>query len=313
MGLNGYDYTQQVNSDQGIRTQYGIILPPGARVAAYVRSTGIQSGDDTFLAQNLVTTLAAGLARCRPGFGDFVVCLPGHVENVADATTFSNALVAGAKIIGVGRGSNTPTFTWTTAASQWLINKADVAIMGLKLVLAVAGTNTTLAINITAADFGFNFNDVVTGSASSNALVWIWVSVGGDRADLSFNSIRSLNTGTNGIVVGAAADGVRICDNEIIAGNSAAVGSITVTAAATNLRILRNVLYNTSTASTVCVSFGAFASDGILANNVFGVLNNGTASAQGVTFGAGCLVKAFQNFCSDEPQKSGLLSPVAAT
>src|SRR3954471_7705856 len=119
---------QGVYGDQGLRTQYGIILPPGARVAAYVRSIGVQSGDDAFLASNLVTTLAAGLARVRPNLGDYVVVLPGHVESVADATTFSGALVAGTKIIGVGKGSNAPTFNWTATAAQWLVNKADVTI-----------------------------------------------------------------------------------------------------------------------------------------------------------------------------------------
>jgi hypothetical protein len=66
---------QGVYSDQGIRTQYGIILPPGARVAAYVRSTGVQSGDDAFLASNLSTTLAAGLAQTRSSLAQGLLAL----------------------------------------------------------------------------------------------------------------------------------------------------------------------------------------------------------------------------------------------
>jgi len=63
----------------GHRTKYGsVILSPGARVAAYVRSTGAQSDDDPMLNANLVTTLSAGLARCRSGFNDVVFVLPGH-------------------------------------------------------------------------------------------------------------------------------------------------------------------------------------------------------------------------------------------
>jgi hypothetical protein len=60
----------QVLTDQGLRTQYGLNIPPGARIAAYVRSTGVQTDDSAFLATNIVTPLAQGLARVRAGFGD---------------------------------------------------------------------------------------------------------------------------------------------------------------------------------------------------------------------------------------------------
>ena len=58
-----------------VRTSFGSFVEPGGRVAAYVRSTGMQDGDDSYLATNLVTTLNAGLARCRAGLGDTVFVL----------------------------------------------------------------------------------------------------------------------------------------------------------------------------------------------------------------------------------------------
>ncbi len=313
MGISLQD-AQQLYSNAGLRTQYGVILPPGARVAAYVRSTGLQPGDDAFLGTNLCSTLAQGLTRARAGMGDFVVCLPGHVENVSDATTFSAALLAGTRIIGVGRGAAMPTFTWTAIVSQWLIGVVDVQISGIRI--QTTGINTVgLAINITAADCAITFCEVVVSTTAIAPANVITVAATGLRANITGNTFRGLaaSVPTSIITVAGAVTDVTISDNEFNCPAVAATGHIGVTGAAIGLKIFRNNMYNTAAASTVCISFAAAVSDGHVADNRFCVLNNGTASAQGVTFGAGSLVKANQNFCSDQPQLSGILAPGPVT
>src|SRR5688572_22959942 len=60
------------------------IIKPGGRIAAYVRSTGAVDGEDHFANSGmLVTTIAAGLLRCRAGQNDIIYCLPGHTETFA--------------------------------------------------------------------------------------------------------------------------------------------------------------------------------------------------------------------------------------
>lgn len=318
MGLNGYDQTQQVNSDQGIRTQYGITLPPGARVAAYVRSTGIQSGDDTFLAYNLVATVAAGLARVRSGMGDFVICLPGHTETVADGTTFSNALVAGAKIIGVGRGGNTPVINFTLAAGQWLINKADVFIGGLKF-NCNSGTPATAPFSLTAADFGFSFNEVIVsgGGGGSGTSNFFTINAGADRFDISSNVFRGgALTATTLANISAAISDCRFCDNEAVHGAPSATGHVFVGAACPGMKILRNFLNNTTAASVAALSWSNVASTGQCAYNTMTVLSTGAVSAgvTGITVGGtNNLTGYFQNFCVNDPNKSGLLVPAVDT
>lgn len=314
MGISLQD-AQQVYSNAGLRTQYGLVLPPGARVAAFVRSTGLQSGDDSFLATNLVPTLAQGLARVRAGLGDFVVCLPGHVENVVDATTFSGSLLAGTKIIGVGRGSNTPTFTWTLGASQWLVNQADVLIAGLRLQFSVnLGANITLPLNVTAADFGFFANEVITSSPTASALTVMALAAGANRADVSGNVFR----GTGGLVgidiTGAIAD-ANICDNVMIFPTTTTVGCIRVSAAATGLRVLRNTISNTTAASVAGINYASVASTGQCAYNTIDVLNTGASvsGTTGITIGAACLVRFFQNFICNDPLASGKLLPTVDT
>jgi len=301
----------------GVKTNYGItLLPPGSRVAAYVRSTGQQSGDDPFILTNLVTTLAAGLARVRAGFGDTVVVLPGHSESVADATTFSGALLAGTRILGFGRGGNMPVFRWTATTSQWSVAVADVVIQGLRLRLEGAN-GVVKAIVVTGADFGLYGCDIEVASGASNkATIALELGSGATRADVSGNIWRGTATHnvTDGLKVVAAIDQARICDNEMEFSATAANGLVHVTAAATSIKILRNVMDNTHTASSACIAVDSVAATGTIADNYAGVLNDGTAASQGIVLAGTATIKCFQNFCSDEPRKSGALAPaVVAT
>lgn len=315
---------QQIFTNQGLRTQYGVILPPGARVAAFVRSTGLQSGDDTFLATNLVPTLALGLARVRAGLGDFVVCLPGHTETVdaAATTAFTANLVAGTKIVGVGRGANTPTFTWGVVGAQWLIGVADVVISGLRLQTAgipvTLSVNTTLAITVTANDFGFYNNEVETGTSTATSVVTMSFTGGAARYDVSNNVFRGGGGGVTSTVVlvsGTGADG-RIRDNEMLAGAVSATGLINITGAAPRLKILRNDIVNTTASSIAAVAWSNVAATGQCAYNNITVFSTGaqTGGTTGITVGGtNNLTGYHQNFVVNDVNKSGILQPAADT
>jgi hypothetical protein len=246
--------------------------------------------------------------------GDFVVCLPGHVENVSDATTFSAALLAGTRIIGVGRGAAMPTFTWTATAGQWLVSVADVQISGIRIA-PIGITAVVLPISVTAADFALTFCEVVVSTTAIAPANVVTLSATALRANISGNTFRGLaaSVPTTIITVAGAVTDVTISDNEFNCPAVAATGHVNVTGAALGLKIFRNNMYNTAAASTVCISLAAAVSDGHVADNRFCILANGVASATGITFGAGSLVKANQNYCSDEPARSGVLSPVVVT
>jgi hypothetical protein len=51
----------------------GTLIPPGGQVVAYVRSTGVQSGDDNDVRRRLLPTLNAAMALCRSGMDDVIV------------------------------------------------------------------------------------------------------------------------------------------------------------------------------------------------------------------------------------------------
>jgi hypothetical protein len=131
----------------GIQTDLVTLLGPGARIAAYVRSSGFASGGDPDLNLRAVTTLNAGLAQCRSGMGDIVLVAHDHAENVSSAD-YMSSLVAGTRIVGLGYGNLRPTFTWTAQAATWLLDVANVTISNC--IMKMAGPSGTTALTVDA-------------------------------------------------------------------------------------------------------------------------------------------------------------------
>jgi len=291
----------------------GYITAPNGGQIFYVDSGGVRDGFADDIASQLYTTLGAALNACRANRGDTIIVLPQHSESVTTTPTF----VAGVSIIGVGNGAERPAFRWTATSSQWAINVNNVFIQNLHL--QFEGANGVVkAINLTGTDCTITACDIETASGASNkATIAIEIGSGAHRNTISGNVIRGTAThnSTDVIkVVGATPPTqLRIEDNEIVCSATAANGMIHITVAATELKVFRNYMYNTMTSSTACIAVDAVAADGFFADNYTAVLNNGTASSQGLTFGAGSLIKCSQNYCDDEPNKSAILAPTAAS
>jgi hypothetical protein len=288
-----------------------MVMPTGGNIV-YLRSTGPADYDPPALSGRIVSTLASALGQCRANKGDTVIVLPGHSESVTAGTALS-ALVAGTNIIGFGRGSDMPTFRWTNTAGQWALDDANVLIRGLRLRLEGAN-GITKAILITAADVCIRECDIeVASGATAKSTIAIEVGTGGARAEVVGCRLRGTATHnvTDGIKVVAAVDGVRIVGNDMVFSATAGNGLVHFTAAATNTVVAKNHMYNTHTSSTACVAYDNVAVDGLLAYNVMATLNDGTATAQGATFGAGALIRCVENYSVDEPKKSGVLTPAA--
>jgi hypothetical protein len=299
----------------GIRTPFGVSLPPGSNVAAFVRSTGAQSQDDPIVSSNLVKDTPSALLRCRSGMGDYVVYLPGHTESVVD-NTFLDNMVAGTRLMGTGYGSAMPTFTWTAAASQMRLNKADVQLIGLRLNLG--GFNgVTNAIAWTAADNLMTACDVIMcSSATLKAVIGITVSGTPDRGRISCTRFRG-NTGsvTDGILISGTPDEFSMFDCRMNFPGTTTNGLIRITGAATNIDFSKLRLRNATAASTTTISIADVASSGDIQEVNSDDQNNGTAASQGIIFAAvtTTTIKCFSCLESNEPGKSGIISPAAST
>lgn len=322
MGTQNFAYGNSMFQDLpyydlagGIQTEFGTILPPGSRVAAYVRSTGYQDLDPKTIQGQLVLTLADALARSRAGFGDIIILLPGHSESISSATYLS-ALTAGTRIIGAGRGSNMPTLRLTATSAQLAIAVADVVFSGIRFRLEGAN-GIVKAINVTGADVLFQKCDFEVGSGASNkATIALEVGSGGNGCTIAGCRFRGVTAGavTDGILIAAAVSEFRAVGNTMMfAGTN---GLIRCTAAATNLYIGGNVMENLVASSVACINFSNVAADGVIADNYMVVKNATTVTGgtTGITVGGSSnLVGFFNNQVVNSVNASGILTPAADT
>lgn len=264
-----------------IATPYGTYVRPGGRVAAYVRSTGAQEGDDYFASSgNLVTSINEGLKRCRSGQNDVVVCLPGHTETYSSSGAIWANLVAGAQIIGCSPGStNAPTITLGHVGASIALNVADVTLCGFNIRSAAV---LTAGVVITAAGCTFACNSVIsTGALAANSLVQ---------------------------VTGAAT--TAILNNNFVVDSTATMIAVTG-AASTNFLIQGNIARQTQ--ATTGGSFSTTAStagiSGVYANNLYKTATTGTGGAGVIVLGAATIttVGNFENYGGDETAAAGLL------
>ncbi len=302
----------------------GTWLKPGGRVAAYVRSTGAQDGDDLFAASgNLVTTLNEACKRCRSGFGDIIYVLEGHTENLSVADAIPD-LVAGTQIISCGTpgSTNCPTLVWTATAASFLLNVANVTLHGFNLSW-VGIDNIAAPLTISAAGCVVSGCTILTETATIGVLKGIEVTVGGNGTKIVGNTITGLGEAqpmtSAAILVSGAADDVVISGNYIAACNpgTSVLGLIAVTAAATNLRISYNTVIQLETAGTALfgITVGDVAASGTIERNFCKIGSAVTTTTSGFTVGTAGLVAVglFENYCTDSAAASGVLSPVASS
>lgn len=314
----GHQDVPWIGMGAGIKTEAGLVFPSSARVAAYVRSTGRVDLDPPEISNRIDTTLAAGLKKCRAGYGDIVVVLPGHSESVTGATMMDN-LVNGTRIIGWGSPmqDDAPTFNFTAAASQWVMDNKNVSIRGLKLKFSMATPFVTKGLVFTAAGCSMLGNVIETSTSSTaGVLGCIELGTGASQFTLAGNYVYgTIGTFQTSVLLAAAAvNDLVVIRNRIMAPSTIATGLIALGAnACLRVYIADNILSNTLAASTACISAGNAISTGDIVRNTCSVLNNGTGASQGIILHATSIIKCYENRTSDQDGLTGIVTPVAST
>lgn len=307
----------------GIITPYGTLLKPGGRVAAYVRSTGAQDGEDHFAASGmLVSTLNAGLARCRSGQGDIVYVLPGHTENISTADFMSN-LVAGTQIISAGRpgSSNNPTFTWTLATATFLLDVANVTLSGLTFNFDGADSIDTPFV-VSAAGCAIVGCHINHGSSTSlDSDVGVQLNSGADdflfAGNFSFTSSTAVMT--NVLATGAALSNLKILNNLAIVPLTSTNGAFQLGNSSnvlSRLVVAGNRVVNISTGTAAVASFTDVAHTGYCYDNYSGVTasSDPDATSSGIVLAGttNILVHFAQNFTSGEEKGTMAIQDMAS-
>lgn len=181
----------------------------------FVHSGTGSSSNDGSSPDSPMATVDQAINRCTAGKGDVIYVLPGHAETITAADGF-DADVAGISIIGLGRGTNRPTFTFTNVNGGVTVGAAGVTLRNLRF---VAGISAVLV-------------GVVVEAAGTDVLVegceWYW---GGTTG---YDFVQSLN-----LTAGAHRATVRDCRflaEPAVAGASTAIQLV---GAVHNVRVQR--------------------------------------------------------------------------
>lgn len=304
-------------------TNYGVPFLPNAfatggrgRVFWVGNTSGLPSGNGSS-PDYPFSTLEAALVKCISGRGDIVYVLQGHAQTLTSATSLSD-LVVGTKVVGLGTGTEKPTFTFGAATTVATITKANVMIRNCRFLAAGPAGTTALSVAnpfaITAAGFQFIENDVEVGIDSDQlATNCITASAAADDMLLYGNSFHGAAAAviTTILVTTGAVDRLKIISNNF-RGDAGASGFLLDLSNAAILEndIIGNTFENITASSTAVIKPHA-TSTGWVDKNTFFTKDAGTAPA---VSGFTTFTTTYQfgvNFCCTTTAKSGILCPAA--
>jgi len=300
----------------GFYTEFGSIVPPGGQVF-YVRGTAgtvlLYNDDPPGLRERLHATVQVAARSTVAGRGDKIICLPNHTENLASADSWSN-MTASTSVIGVGRGANRPTFTFTAAGSTLALNDANVTIANCRFLAAGPAGSTALSV---AAPF--------TCSAAGNAIVGNYIQVGIDADQLATAAFTTTAAATDLVidaneVDGAAAAEMTTCFSFVGASGLRFTRNVVrgalatdtdgllqfITTASDRVLIADNLLHANGTGNTVCIQMaGNIVNTGWIVRNFMRNMTDGNNNYI-VTSGTGVDVQLQWNFGVNNANERGL-------
>lgn len=298
-----------------------VLVPPGGNVF-FVRGNGtsvtVYDYDPPGIRERLVASVQKALSYCVASRGDTIYVLEGHTENLASADSWSN-LKIGVKIIGRGTGTDRPTFTFTTAGSTVLINKANVLITNCRFLCAgPAGTTAlTVAAPFTVSAAGFNF----IGNACE-------VGIDADQLCTAFFTSTAGATDmviSNNEIYGAANSDMTTCFSLVGASRLKFINNIVrgglatdtkglleiITTAALNVMIANNVFHANSTGNKTCIDLSAaVATSGWLIRNY--CRNMTDANTEWILLTGSSDVQLMDNFGINNSNERGLVIGTAS-
>ncbi len=259
------------------------------------------------------STLAFAVTQCVANRGDIIFIKPGHAETVIAAGTITMS-IAGVAVVGLGVGSNRPTFTYTTAnTASILVSAANVSFTnciftGNFLSIATAfelttAKNFTLSnVLVNDTDGTHNFLNAVKSTGAANTVDGLTIT-DSTWTGLGTTSVNSLVLTANDI------DGATVVRNRVNLKRTAdACIGITVTAGVlTNLEVGDNVVTSQQTATTggSLVKVGGTTSTGFVYRNYVGTLT----AAGDIIFTTTVGLFAFENRVAGAIGATGFVIP----
>ncbi len=220
------------------------------------------------------TSINAALLNVVSGRGDTIYVLPGYTETIGAADAWAGLGTAtDVSLIGLGRGTNRPTITWSVAGSTVLMDCANFNISNMVLQLEPTTGTVNVAAPITVSASGCSITNcrINCGTDANNKVtIGITVTTGGDNFLFDSNYVKgaALATCTTFLRLTNVANPV-ITNNRITCGTTAAaVGPIQeLTTVCTDIFIDGNWIHNNAASSTACITAALASTTGWISSN----------------------------------------------
>lgn len=213
------------------------------------------------------SAITTAVDACTANAGDIIVVMPGHVETISSGTS-CDIDVAGVTILGLGNGSDRPTFNFTTATSaQVNIDAANVRIVNC--IFDLTGFDAVVAgIDVNANDFTMEKCRVIMGDSDGQAVV-------GVLSDTNIDRVRIFDCEFLGDTIAGPAAAIRLIGGveHVIARNNIQ-GSFSqaplalVTTAPLRVLIEHNALINMVGSGTAAIQ-GVAGATGVVRYNSY--------------------------------------------
>lgn len=293
---------------------------PGKVFWVYSGTTGLLAGQrggsdgnrGTF--DSPFSTIGGAFAQCVANRGDIIMLKPGHAESIANATAASTLWnVAGVAVVGLGAGTNRPTFTFTTANTATItVSAANISVQNC--VFTANFLSVATAFTLTTAKWFTCQSCLFQDTAAATDFLNCITSTGAaNTADgLQVTDCQWFGTGVTSVnsmvlIADANIDVVLNRNRAITERTADAPILLTVTTGASkNIEIGDNVVISKQTASTAgTVAKLSAASTGVVYRNYSGTL----VTSSDIIFTTTCGVFPYENRVSGVVGATGFVIP----
>ena len=290
----------------GLLTIEGVVTGFSPGTNFFVSSVAGSSSNDGLSWAPAKATLAQALALCTASKNDRIFLAPDHAESVGAAGLAWN--VAGVSIIGVGNGSNRPTFTWHTTDAVVTVSADNVLITNVVTAVDLDEVVSMFLVSGAQVTFdGVDFGMAGTGSAAQ-AIQWLKTTAGADGIKIRncrHRQLTAANSAQKWIeLVGPDFAEITDCIFQIVANASTSSELISGSTAVIYCVIARNLIEFIGATIDSVINL-VTGSTGIIADNR--IASGTSVATAAVITGDGCFV--FNNLWADSAAASGLLAP----
>lgn len=237
-------------------------------------ATNASDGNDGKSPDTPLATLDGAVNKCTANNGDVIVCAENHAETIV-ADSGVDIDVAGVTVIGLGRGTNRPTFTFTTATTaDFKIAAGDVKVENLLFLMGIASQAMVIEVSGDYAEIAHcEFRET---ASTGSALTAITIGVADGDSDYChvhdckfyMDEPGVTNVGNAAISLATDCDNVRIENNWIYGDFDDAGISVPAGGNASDFLVIQgNYVENTAATYAIEVTTGGTMNGGAIVDN----------------------------------------------